>query len=223
LAPAWRTFDRARDRGQRRPQLVRRIGDELALALLAALPLGDVDQDEDRRGLRPAGKPLQAKRAVVGADERVELLRAGVVQAGGKLAERRLRPRVGELRPDPCREQLLRGRVREYDLEVLVDREDALVQPREQPREAVLVEPAAECAGGASCHGASIPGKSGPNRRAVTSVTRPRRHRDRTPPLADVREAPHLPLSDRRARPAAPSCTGILGSGRRAVAAVRRV
>ena len=167
LRPRLKDLDRARDRGQRRAQLVRGVRDELALASLAALALGDVDQDEDRGRLRPAGKPLQPERAiVVGANDQVQLLRAGIVQARGELPERRLRPGVDELHPGLRSEQLFRRGVREHDLQVLVDREDALVQPGEQAREAVLVEPAGECGRGGPCHGGSIPLAPGPNLRS---------------------------------------------------------
>ena len=102
----------------------------------------------------PPGKPLQPQRAiVVGANDQVQLLRAGIVQARGELPERRLRPGVDELHPGLRSEQLFRCGVREHDLQVLVNREDAFVQSGEQAREAVLVEPAGECGRGGPCHG----------------------------------------------------------------------
>ena len=54
--PSLKTLDRARDRGQRRPQLMGGIGDELALDAPTPLTIGDVAHDHQRRlRTRPPG------------------------------------------------------------------------------------------------------------------------------------------------------------------------
>ena len=112
-------LDGAADGGERRAQLVGRVGHELALDPLATLALGEVRDDEQRQvGLRPGGDADEAEGALL-VDPHLALLqtaRPGRTGCGRARAARAAaaRPRRARRppRPPPARAAVRRGRSR---------------------------------------------------------------------------------------------------------------
>ena len=92
-------LDRARDRGHGRAELVRGVGDELALGLHAALLLGDVGEDEHRElGRRRRHADERDRRAVLAPAARLGDRRPRHEQPFGDAAQRQPAVRLGQRR-----------------------------------------------------------------------------------------------------------------------------
>ena len=131
-APDLQRLDRARDRGHRRAQLVRGVGDELALGLAAPLLLGDVgehEHDEIRR--RRGHADERDRRAVLALAARLGDRRARARTAprrrGAAAARRTSREAARPSRAARRRAAASRARSRTATRSSPVDREHALV------------------------------------------------------------------------------------------------
>ncbi len=120
-----------------------RVGDELPFRELAPLLIGQVVDDEQRPvGLGLGGDADDAVRVLlVGRDVHLRRRRLLVEESLGEVAQAECRPRLGErvALAQAAAEQPPRLGVREVDDEVLVDREDALVQALEQEPQTVAL------------------------------------------------------------------------------------
>ena len=136
-------LDRADDRRQRRPKLVRRVRDELAFRKLAPLLLGQVVEHDHHRvalGLRRDADERE-RTLLVGPHVRLRERRPGVEEARSKFAQRERRPRLGQLVAlgEAHAEHAPRLGIGELHDELLVDGDDAFVQPLEQHAEPVAL------------------------------------------------------------------------------------
>ena len=143
LRAALQHLDRADDRRQRRAQLVRRVRDELALGELAPLLLREVVEHDQHRvalGLRRNADERE-RMLFVRMHVRLRERRIGLEEARREPAQREGAPRLGQwiaLR-DANAEHAPRLRVHEVHDEVVVDRDDALVQALEQEPQPVAL------------------------------------------------------------------------------------
>ncbi len=122
---------------------MRRVRDELALRQLAPLLLGQVlehDHHGVALGLR-RDSDQRERMLLVGSHVHLRERRAGVEEARGELAQGEGRPRLGQLvalgQPRP--EHPAGLCIRELHDELVVDSDDALVQPLEQHAEPVAL------------------------------------------------------------------------------------
>ena len=117
---------------QRRPQFVRGVLDELALAPARALALGDVFDDQDRGLGRRGWKPFDPEEVVVALDEPAARRWIGLEEPLGQLSQREVGPGLGQRFAGRARsQQPFGGRVRIVDQQLLIDEDDALWKLRQ--------------------------------------------------------------------------------------------